>query len=333
MIMNTVNGNTSEFSTIYVYGEGLLIDLSNVTIADNKAVNTVSIGGNYDVGYLYIWNSILYNPLTHKEIKIYSVFLAELVYSTVRNLYTLGSEGISMAGATSAPPQFVSAHTGKYQLKETSPCVDKGHPDSYYNDAYRPPAKGSARCDQGAYGGKDMTNEAEQTEDPYIPEEPDIPITDVINSNSNYVRTITPLIAVTSVPSYRPVSQYAVNTRYIDGLGRQVQIVDVGASPSKKDIVTPIGFDPLGRQSRQYLPYPVMVSNGLCKTGAIAAQNSFYASSGLSHVHDQTPWTEMFFEQSAFDRPEYQYAEGKAWRNSLKRQTFAYRANTSDEVL
>ncbi|RTZ48470.1 hypothetical protein EJ377_13060 (plasmid) [Chryseobacterium arthrosphaerae] len=46
-------------------------------------------------------------------------------------------------------------------------------------------------------------------------------------------------------------------------MGRAKQVVNVKATPSGKDIVTPIVFDDQGRQTRNYLPVPQSsTSNG-----------------------------------------------------------------------
>lgn len=51
--------------------------------------------------------------------------------------------------------------------------------------------------------------------------------------------------------------------QYFDLLGRAKQVVNVKATPSGKDIVTPIVFDDQGRQTRNYLPVPQSsTSNG-----------------------------------------------------------------------
>ena len=40
-----------------------------------------------------------------------------------------------------------------YTLSRFSPCIDRGHPDVYFNDIYFPPSLGNSRNDMGAYGG------------------------------------------------------------------------------------------------------------------------------------------------------------------------------------
>jgi len=56
-------------------------------------------------------------------------------------------------GNISDPPGFIYPEAGIFYLDNSSPCIDKGDPDSRYNDGCLPPGKGSARNDMGAYGG------------------------------------------------------------------------------------------------------------------------------------------------------------------------------------
>jgi parallel beta helix pectate lyase-like protein/polymorphic membrane protein len=42
---------------------------------------------------------------------------------------------------------------GDYHLKDTSPCIDAGNPDTLYNDTSLPPGLGTYRNDMGIYGG------------------------------------------------------------------------------------------------------------------------------------------------------------------------------------
>lgn len=47
-----------------------------------------------------------------------------------------------------------------------------------------------------------------------------------------------------------------VTVQYFDLLGRPKQIINVKSTPLGKDLVTPIVYDDLGRQTRSYLPVP-----------------------------------------------------------------------------
>ncbi|MBO9729533.1 MAG: hypothetical protein J7623_12925, partial [Chitinophaga sp.] len=101
-------------------------------------------------------------------------------------------------------------------------------------------------------------------------------------SSINYVRSWEPSapiadpIAVSTSSDLAAVKQ---STKYFDGLGRLLQTVNKGVSPSGKDLVEPITYDAFGREIYKYLPYVPKsdnVSDGKFKTDPFAAQQAFY---------------------------------------------------------
>ncbi|MBQ9172669.1 MAG: hypothetical protein IJ161_02925 [Bacteroidales bacterium] len=92
---------------------------------------------------------------------------------------------------------------------------------------------------------------------------------------------------------------------YLDGLGRTVQGVSVGAATNGKDLVTPYVPDFLDREdARAYLPYPATTSTsnaGSYRSGALSAQQSHYT--GLYGSTEGTrAYTENVYELSARGR-------------------------------
>ncbi|MDR1154278.1 MAG: DUF1565 domain-containing protein, partial [Bacteroidales bacterium] len=324
-----IYGNTAGYTLICIQSFGSnLIDLGNVTIADNTAPAIVTLSGPAELsgGDLHVWNSILFNKQSQKEIYVLSPnYNVDIVCSDVRNYYTLGRSGVDLSnGLIGLPPKFIAPLSGKYQLRDDSPCIDAGYPYSSYDDAYIPPAKGDSRCDMGAYGGNMMyLTEAQTGEGPDTSaEEPIVSIDD--NNGCNYVRVTTVLDPL--------LTKLSVNTKYYDGFGRPVQEVDKGASPTGKDVVTPTGFDSFGREARKYLPYIAATNDGNCKPYSIAAQNNFYLGMEETMPYDEAPWSDIVYQESALDRPVYRYGPGREWRDGLKRQTIAYRSNAAGEV-
>lgn len=89
------------------------------------------------------------------------------------------------------------------------------------------------------------------------------------NSINSYIHTIYGSSATSGV---RDVT-------YFDGLGRTVQTIAVGASTSSKDLVTPATPDFLDHEdTRVYNPYPASGTAGAYRSGALAAQQSYYGS-------------------------------------------------------
>ena len=56
-------------------------------------------------------------------------------------------------------------------------------------------------------------------------------------------------------------SKKAETVQYFDGLGRPKQVVHVKASPLGQDLVVPVVYDALGRQTKTLLPIPVATAN------------------------------------------------------------------------
>lgn len=116
---------------------------------------------------------------------------------------------------------------------------------------------------------------------------------------------------------------------YYDGLGREKQILQVGASPLGKTIVTPIEYDGFGRQAREYLPFPI--SNSSNQIDTISTGTTFYSTL----TGDTTPFSEKTFENSPLNRVLAQAAPGKSWATGSGHEIkFSYQANkSSDEVI
>lgn len=101
-------------------------------------------------------------------------------------------------------------------------------------------------------------------------------------ADMNFVRSWTPRVALTDERrvASASVDSVSMSTQYLDGLGRPVQTVLRQASPGRRDLVQPHAYDGLGREPRQYLPYPDSVG-GRGGYRALAAQQQFYARTGL----------------------------------------------------
>ncbi|PZR01234.1 MAG: sugar-binding protein, partial [Flavobacterium psychrophilum] len=56
-------------------------------------------------------------------------------------------------------------------------------------------------------------------------------------------------------------SKKTETVQYFDGLGRAKEIVQVKATPLGKDLVLPVTYDQLGRQTKTLLPVPVATAN------------------------------------------------------------------------
>lgn len=139
------------------------------------------------------------------------------------------------------------------------------------------------------------------------------------SSNENYVQSKNCL--------NDDCSKISETITYFDGLGRAKQIVNVKASPTGKDFVTPVVYDNFGRQIKDILPVPAQTQNSSIHTGITdeSAANAYY---GVSNAY-----AEKQLENSPLDRLLQQAAPGEAWKmSSGKTRKFTYEANLGNEV-
>lgn len=122
-----------------------------------------------------------------------------------------------------------------------------------------------------------------------------------------------------------PVQERSVTYTYFDGLGRPIQRVDWQASPFMHDVVHPIVYDHLGRESRKYLPFTTGNNGGYKPSTTIIDGNGnyigkageFYSALVDPKVQsDERPFSETVFEPSPLNRPLKEYGPGLAWAPS-----------------
>ncbi|MCI5055520.1 MAG: DUF6443 domain-containing protein, partial [Flavobacteriales bacterium] len=87
------------------------------------------------------------------------------------------------------------------------------------------------------------------------------------------------------------------NVQYIDGLGRTLQSISVKGSPSKKDIVSMLKYNDLGRMDKSYLSFTRFSNDGSFFPNAELLQNLFYGS-----ISDAKAYEEMEYDLSPLNR-------------------------------
>jgi len=145
---------------IWVLGNGQRPLIDNNTIVGNSSAGSGSSAAGRGGGLL-IWqtpvtakNNIVWGntqTIGSQVIVLGSPSLAEITYSNIQG-------GWSGTGNINSEPLFDSTN---YYLSSGSPCIDKGDPDTLYNDPEDPnnpnfarfPSLGGLRNDIGAYGG------------------------------------------------------------------------------------------------------------------------------------------------------------------------------------
>ena len=70
---------------------------------------------------------------------------------------------------------------------------------------------------------------------------------------------------------------------YVDGLGRNIQEVQVQGSPQLQDIIQPMVYDEYGRQPIEYLPY-AKGNSGAFRSNAVAETGNYAQKEELNHL-------------------------------------------------
>lgn len=152
------------------------------------------------------------------------------------------------------------------------------------------------------------------------------PLATALSNNQNYIVTYTPRVAEITNPAdpNNTTCQVMATVQYFDGLGRPLQMVQVKASPSLRDIVQPVAYDQFGREAVKYNPYSILPSSpsdGSYKTNAIADQASFYTNpsnpstwNAPNVTKNLFPFAATNFEPSPLNRVLEQGAPGDAWQ-------------------
>ena len=130
------------------------------------------------------------------------------------------------------------------------------------------------------------------------------------NGTPNRITSLTYTAAgATTVPTSFSAAMSTSNAikevTYLDGLGRTVQGVSVGAATNGKDLVTPYAPDFLDHEdAKVYLPYPATTSTsnaGSYRSGALSAQQSYFT--GLyGSIEGARAYSENVYELSARGR-------------------------------
>ncbi|MET3038559.1 DUF6443 domain-containing protein [Chryseobacterium sp. NRRL B-14859] len=121
-------------------------------------------------------------------------------------------------------------------------------------------------------------------------------------------------------------SKKSETVQYFDGLGRLTQTISAKSTTTGKDLVVPVYYDELGRQSKDFLPLPMPTANLGAQTVSEADVNSYY---GVSNAY-----VEKIPENSPLGQILEVAKPGDPWKKGGGHtQKFDYKANvTADQV-
>lgn len=127
----------------------------------------------------------------------------------------------------------------------------------------------------------------------------------------NYVRTIT-----AQEPLEGPLTIYHNGTNssiaYYDDLGGLKQVVDVKATPNKKDIITHFEYNERGNKVRDYLPFPSDMSNGAFDN--TAKTNTFNHYNQDKYLNTLNPFSEKIVAKAPNAYLIESAAPGNPWK-------------------
>lgn len=117
-----------------------------------------------------------------------------------------------------------------------------------------------------------------------------------------------------------PVESRAILYKYIDGMGREMESVNVKASPLQNDVIQAGYFDNAGHNTKEYLPYTSTQGNGAYRSSYDSESKSFYSSSPQVAYEANRPFKENIYENSSLDRITDTYGAGSAWYDLSRRK-------------
>jgi RHS repeat-associated protein len=154
-------------------------------------------------------------------------------------------------------------------------------------------------------------------------------------TNQNYIRYETAVLPGITRQAFETGTLQNIQSKrvitYLDGIGREMQQVEVSQSPSGKDIVNFLEYDAFGRQPRSYLPYSTEVLPGEYKISAIADQHIFYAT-GTDWEFTDFAYDEKTFEDAPSGKVTRDAFAGEVWKASNHNVHYNYRSNYANEV-
>lgn len=141
-----------------------------------------------------------------------------------------------------------------------------------------------------------------------------------ISTNQNYIVTLTPLGQTKSVTyndktvtvdrSIEGDVDVLTQIQYFDGLGRPIQTIQRGITPTKSDLVTYQEYDPFGREERSWLP-----SVGAGNNGAFMTLANVKTKANTTYG-DSVAYSKPVYEASPLNRVLEQYGPGADWKST-----------------
>ena len=143
------------------------------------------------------------------------------------------------------------------------------------------------------------------------------------STGQNYILSITPNTKVLSASTLNTTNS-TTQIQYLDGLGRPVETVQKGITPTGKDLVTLTEYDEMGREWKQWLP---KTNSG---NGSFVEPTTFINLQESLYNGDSNPFNEIIYEPSPLNRIKERFGAGQDWKSNNKRSTTEYLSNSND---
>jgi RHS repeat-associated protein len=105
-------------------------------------------------------------------------------------------------------------------------------------------------------------------------------------------------------------STYLDQIQYFDGLGRPIETIQKGVTPTGADLVSFTEYDGIGREYKHWLPITSI------NAGAFVTQATFLANTSGLYGNDANPFSLNEYESSPLNRVTGQLGAGAAWQNT-----------------
>jgi len=155
-----------------------------------------------------------------------------------------------------------------------------------------------------------------------------------VDNSKNYIKTKTPEFPVPDISEMKwdDVDRFDETITYFDGIGRKTQANAVKANSEKNDVVQLFEYDPIGRQSVEYLPYS-SCTRGYFDNNALINQQSFYSAPPVNVASTNIAYSQNVYDNSPLNRIVEQGAPGEVWQLSAGHtKKVEYLTNNTNEV-